>query len=166
MVLPARVRRPRDKAKVENAVGIVTRFVLAKLRSRRFFSLSELNDAVRDCVTQINAKVMKPLQQSRNDLFASLDRPALKGLPDERYHYAEWKRCTVAPDYHVEVDGHYYRCRSRCCGRPWRRASPRAPSRCSTRAGGSRAMCARASCTKFYLQYNKQYKKNYNNKLK
>ena len=108
VVLPARVRRPRDKAKVENAVGIVSRFMLGKLRNRRFFSLAELNDAVRDCVTQINAKVMKPLQQSRNDLFASLDRPALKRLPDERYQYAEWKRCTVAPDYHVEVDGHYY----------------------------------------------------------
>src|ERR1700733_11047404 len=108
VVLPARVRRPRDKAKVENAVGIVSRFMLGKLRNRRFLSLAELNDAVRDCVMQINAKVMKSLQQSRNDLFASLDRPALKGLPDERYQYAEWKRCTVAPDYHVEVDGHYY----------------------------------------------------------
>jgi hypothetical protein len=51
---------------------------------------------------------MKQLKQSRNDLFASLDRPALKGLPSERYEYAEWKRCTVAPDYHVEVGDHYY----------------------------------------------------------
>ena len=108
VVLPARIRRPRDKAKVEAAVGIVQRFVLGKLRNRRFFSLFELNDAVRDCVTQINAKVMKRLKQSRNDLFATLDRPALKGLPSERYQYAEWKRCTVAPDYHVEVDDHYY----------------------------------------------------------
>ena len=109
VVLPARPYRPRDKAKVEAAVGIVSRFVLGKLRNRRFFSLVELNDAVRDCVTKINAKVMKQLKQSRNDLFpASLDRPALKGLPGERYQYAEWKRCTVAPDDHVEVDGHYY----------------------------------------------------------
>jgi transposase len=108
VVLPARVRRPRDKAKVEAAVGIVSRFVLGKLRNRRFFSLAELNDAVRDCVTKINAKVMKHLKQSRNDLFATLDRPALKRLPSERYQYAEWKRCTVAPDYHVEVDDHYY----------------------------------------------------------
>ena len=108
VVLPARVRRPRDKAKVEAAVGIVSRFVLGKLRNRRFFSLVELNDAVRNCVTEINAKVMKRLQRSRNDLFASLDQPALKGLPSERYQYAEWKRCTVAPDYHVEVDDHYY----------------------------------------------------------
>jgi transposase len=108
VVLPARIRRPRDKAKVEAAVGIVSRFVLGKLRNRRFFSLVELNDAVHDCVTTINAKVMKHLKQSRNDLFASLDRPALNGLPSERYQYAEWKRCTVAPDYHVEVDDHYY----------------------------------------------------------
>ena len=108
VVLPARIRRPRDKAKVEAAVGIVSRFVLGKLRNRRFFSLAELNDAVRDCVTKINTKVMKQLKQSRNDLFASLDRPALKGLPSERYEYAEWKRCTVAPDYHVEVGDHYY----------------------------------------------------------
>jgi transposase len=108
VVLPARPYRPRDKAQVEVAVGIVSRYVLGKLRNRRFFSLVELNDAVRDCVTKINAKVMKQLKQSRNDLFASLDRPALKGLPGERYQYAEWKRCTVAPDYHVEVDGHYY----------------------------------------------------------
>ena len=74
--------------------------MLGKLRNQRFFSLVELNEAVRDCVTEINAKVMKRLQRSRNDLFASLDQPALKALPSERYQYAEWKRCTVAPDYH------------------------------------------------------------------
>jgi transposase len=108
VVLPARVRKPRDKAKVEAAVGIVSRYVLGRLRNRRFFSLDDLNADVRDCVTQINTKVMKRLKQSRNDLFASLDRPALKELPSERYQFAEWKRCTVAPDYHVEVDDHYY----------------------------------------------------------
>jgi transposase len=108
VVLPARVRKPRDKAKVETAVGIVSRYVLGSLRNRRFFSLDELNAAVRDCVEAINAKVMQRLGKSRNELFVTLDRPALKPLPTERYQYAEWKRCTVAPDYHVEVDGHYY----------------------------------------------------------
>jgi transposase len=108
VVLPTRVRKPRDKAKVENGVGIVTRYLLGRLRNRRFFSLAELNGATRECVTAINAKVMKRLKKSRNELFANLDRPALKGLPAERYSYAEWKRCTVAPDYHVEVDEHYY----------------------------------------------------------
>ena len=85
-MLPARPYRPRDKAKVEAAVGIVSRFVLGKLRNRRFFSLVELNDAVRDCVTKINAKVMKQLKQSRNDLFASLkptgaERASERALP-------------------------------------------------------------------------------------
>ena len=108
VVLPARIRKPRDKAKVEGAVLIVQRYVLGRLRNQRFFSLDELNAAVRDCVAAINAKVMKRLKQSRNELFASLDRPVLKGLPMARYQYAEWKRCTVAPDYHVEVDDHYY----------------------------------------------------------
>jgi transposase len=108
VVLPTRVRKPRDKAKVENGVGIVSRYLLGRLRNRRFFSLAELNDATRECIAAINAKVMKRLNKSRNELFAVLDRPALKALPVERYSYAEWKRCTVAPDYHVEVDEHYY----------------------------------------------------------
>jgi transposase len=97
-----------SKAKVENGVGIVSRYLLGRLRNRRFFSLAELNDATRECVAAINAKVMKRLNKSRNELFAVLDRPALKALPAERYSYAEWKRCTVAPDYHVEVDERYY----------------------------------------------------------
>ena len=82
--------------------------MLGRLRNRRFFSLDELNAAVAECVTAINAKVMKRIGKSRNELFASLDRPVLKALPTDRYQYAEWKRCTVAPDYHVEVDDHYY----------------------------------------------------------
>ena len=108
VVLPARIRKPRDKAKVENGVGLVERYVLGRLRNRRFFSLDELNVAVAECVATINAKVMKRIKQSRNELFACLDKPVLKALPGERYQYAEWKRCTVAPDYHVEVDDHYY----------------------------------------------------------
>jgi transposase len=104
VVLPTRIRRPRDKAKVEAAVGIVERYVLGRLRNRTFFSLDELNVAVRECVTAINAKVMKRIAKSRDELFAVIDKPALKTLPNERYQYAEWKRCTVAPDYHVEVD--------------------------------------------------------------
>ena len=108
VVLPARVMKPRDKAKVEVAVQIVQRFVLAKLRHRRFFSLAELNAAIRDCVMAINAKVMRRIGKSRNELLETIDRPALKELPSESYRYAEWKRCGVAPDYHVEVDHHYY----------------------------------------------------------
>jgi hypothetical protein len=94
---------------VENAVGIVSRYLRGKLRNRRFFSLEELNCAIRKCVTIIiNARVMKRLNKSRNELFATIDQPALNALTAEPYSYAEWKRCTVAPDYHVEVDKHYY----------------------------------------------------------
>ena len=108
VVLPARVMKPRDKAKVEVAVQIVQRFVLAKLRNRRFFSLAELNAAIRDCVAALNAKIMRRVGKSRNELLETLDRPALDALPNAAYCYAEWKRARVAPDYHIEIAGHYY----------------------------------------------------------
>ena len=108
VVLPTRIIKPRDKAKVEVAVQIVERFVLAKLRNQRFFSLAELNTAIRACVATINAKVMKAFGQSRAELLATIDRPALGALPVTAYSYAEWKRARVAPDYHVEIGGHYY----------------------------------------------------------
>jgi transposase len=108
VVLPTWVRKPRDKSKVEVAVLIVERFVLAKLRNRRFFSLDELNAEVRECVATINAKGMKKFAKSRQELLETIDRPVLNELPSEPYRYAEWKRCGVAPDYHVEVDDHYY----------------------------------------------------------
>jgi transposase len=108
VVLPTRIVRPRDKAKVEVAVQIVERFVLAKLRNRTFFSLAELNAAIRTCVTEINAKIMRRVGQSRAELLQTLERPALKALPSEPYAYAEWKRARVAPDYHIEIAGHFY----------------------------------------------------------
>ena len=108
IVLPTRIIKPRDKAKVEVAVQIVERFVLAKLRNQRFFSLAELNTAIRACVATINAKVMKVFGQSRAELLETIDRPALRTLPETAYSYADWKRARVAPDYHIEISGHYY----------------------------------------------------------
>ena len=108
VVLPTGIIKPRDKAKVEVAVQIVERFVLAKLRNKTFFSLAELNVAIRDCVTAINAKIMRRMGQSRIELLETLDRPALKALPNEPYEYAEWKRARVAPDYHIEIADHFY----------------------------------------------------------
>ena len=108
VVLPTRIVKPRDKAKVEVAVQIVERFVLAKLRNVTFFSLAELNIAIRDCVAAINAKVMRRVGKSRTELLEALERPALKGLPNEPYAYAEWKRARVAPDYHIEIADHFY----------------------------------------------------------
>ena len=112
-VLPTRVRKPRDKAKVEVAVQIVQRFVLARLRNRRFFSLVALNVAIGECVSDLNAKVMRKIGKSRAELLETIDRPALDALPPEPYRYAEWKKCLVAPDYHVEIDRHYYSVPSR-----------------------------------------------------
>jgi hypothetical protein len=147
VVLPARVRRPRDKAKVEAAVGIVSRFLLGKLRNRRFFSLVELNDAVRDCVTKINTKVMKHLKQSRNDLFASIDRPALKGFRASATNMPSGSAARSRPTIMSRSMTITTRSRSGCCARPWRRASRTEPSRSSTRASGLRATSARASRT-------------------
>ena len=108
VVLPTRIVKPRDKAKVEVAVQIVERFVLAKLRNTTFFSLAELNTAIRDCVAAINVKVMRRVGKSRVELLETLERPALKALPVEPYAYAEWKRARVAPDYHIEIADHFY----------------------------------------------------------
>src|SRR3954451_6991624 len=107
-ILPTRVRKPRDKAKVEVAVLVVERWILARLRHRRFFSLAELNEAIAGLVTDLNARPMRRLGVSRRDLFLELDRPALKPLPPAAYEYAEWRLRRVSLDYHVDIDGHYY----------------------------------------------------------
>ena len=107
-ILPARPYKPRDKAKVEQSVLIAERWILARLRNQRFFSAADLNVAIAELVGDINARVMKGYDASRAELFAAIDKPALKSLPDEPYAFAVWKRCRVAPDYHIEVDGHWY----------------------------------------------------------
>jgi transposase len=107
-IVPARPRKPRDKAKVEVAVQVATRWITAKLRNQRFFSLPEINAAIRELVAHLNARVTRHLGTSRRALFDELERPALKTLPAEPYLYAEWKQCRVGFDYHVEVERHYY----------------------------------------------------------
>jgi transposase len=87
---------------------VATRWIIAKLRNRRFFSLAELNAAILELVTQLNARVTRHLGASRRALFDEIERPALKKLPVEPYVYAEWKECKVGLDYHVEADQHYY----------------------------------------------------------
>jgi transposase len=107
-VLPARVRRPKDKAKVESGVLGVERQILARLRHHTFFSLAELNQAIRGLLTEYNNRPFQKLPGSRRSLFETLDQPALRPLPPQRYEYAEWKKATVNIDYHVEVGRHYY----------------------------------------------------------
>jgi len=107
-VVPARVRKPRDKAKVESAVLLVERWILARLRQQTFFSLAALNTAIHPLLEVLNQRPFKKLPGSRLGLFETLERPALKPLPATPYEYAEWKKARVNIDYHIEVDGHYY----------------------------------------------------------
>lgn len=108
VILPARPARPRDKAKVEVAVQIVERWVLARLRHQQFFSLGELNARIRELVEELNARIMRRYGKSRRQLFEELDRPVLKALPAERFVVAEWKQVRVHIDYHVAIEYHYY----------------------------------------------------------
>jgi len=107
-VLPARPRKPRDKAKVEAGVLIAQRWILAVLRHRTFYSLAELNAAIGECLERLNTRPMRRLGKSRRELFESLDRPEALPLPLKAYEYAEWRKATVNIDYHIEADGHYY----------------------------------------------------------
>jgi hypothetical protein len=107
-IVPARPRKPRPKAKVEVAMQVATRWIIAKLRNIRFFSLVQSNAAILDCVTALNDRVSRHLGASRRALFEALDQPALKPLPTAPYVYSEWKQCKAGLDYHVEVTKHYY----------------------------------------------------------
>lgn len=107
-VLPARVRKPRDKAKVEGGVLIVERSILARLRNLTFFSLADLNQAMAALLAELNAKPFQQREGNRLALFESEERPVLKPLPDRSYEFAEWKKAKVHLDYHVQVEGAFY----------------------------------------------------------
>ncbi len=107
-VVPARVKKPRDKAKAESGVLQVERWILARLRNQRFFSLRELNASIAELLPELNGRPLKVLRISRRELYEQVDRPALKPLPAGPYEMSEWKKVRVAPDYHVEFEGHYY----------------------------------------------------------
>lgn len=107
-ILPARVRRPRDKSKVEVAVQVVSRFILAVLRDRQFFSLAELNGAIRALLARLNARPFTKREGSRLTSFNEIERAALRPLPAQSYRYATWKKAKVHLDYHIEVERSYY----------------------------------------------------------
>ena len=108
-VLPARPRKPRDKAKVEACVRIVERWLLGKLRHRRFYSLADVNDAIAELLAGLNERrVLRYVGRTRRQLFEELDQPRLKPLPAEPYVLTEWRVRKVGLDYHVEVEGHFY----------------------------------------------------------
>jgi transposase len=107
-ILPARPRRPRDKAKVESGVRFAQTYILGRLRRQTFFSLAEANQAIAGAVERINAHIMRRLGVSRRHLFETLERPALAALPDTDHEFAEWRFARVSLDYHVELDGFFY----------------------------------------------------------
>ncbi len=107
-ILPARSRHPQDKAKVESAVQIVERWIMARLRNHRFASIAEVNDAIAPLLKQLNDKAFQKLPGSRASNFAELDAPALLPLPMQRYEIAHFKTVRVHIDYHVEIERHRY----------------------------------------------------------
>ena len=108
VVIPARPKKPRDKAKAEAAVLVAQRWILARIRNQTFFSLDELNERIAELLEALNHRPMKAYKASRRELFERLDRPALKSLPSVSFLFGTWKKATVNIDYHVDVDGHYY----------------------------------------------------------
>lgn len=108
-VLPARVRKPRDKAKVEVGVQVVERWILARLRHRTFFALAELNRAIRDLLEEVNRRPMRAWGRSRRELFLAAEQSALRPLPDQPYDaLTVLVHATVGIDYHVGFDKNFY----------------------------------------------------------
>jgi transposase len=107
-VLPARPYRPKDKAKVENAVLVVERWILARLRHHTFVGLAELNAAIAKLLNELNNRPFKKLPGTRKSQFEAIDQPVLKHLPSHQYEFATFLDARVQVDYHIEVDRHYY----------------------------------------------------------
>ena len=107
-VIPARPHKPKDKAKVETGVKIAQRWILARLRKQTFTSVAEINAAIAPLLAGMNDKKMRHVNESRRGLFESIEKPALRVLPETPYELATWKTAKVAPDYHVEAGSHYY----------------------------------------------------------
>ncbi|MER9355142.1 IS21 family transposase [Mesorhizobium sp. M0514] len=135
-VLPARPKRPKDKAKVECGVRFAQSCILGRLRNQTFFSLDEANAAIREAVERINTHVMRRLDQCRRDLFETMERPALAVLPAEEYEFAEWRLARVSTDYHVEFERYVTPCHT---------ASPESRWMSGQRAERSRSSRANAS---------------------
>jgi transposase len=107
-IIPARIRRPRDKATVEVGISVVERWILARLREQTFFSLDDLNRAIAQLLVVLNHRAFKKLDGSRRQWFEQLDLPALRPLPASRYDFAQWHAAQVSTDYHIELGRHYY----------------------------------------------------------
>lgn len=108
VILPARPASPKDKAKVEVAVQIAERWILARLRNETFFSLAALNERIAELLDELNDRMMRGYGESRRQLFERIERAALMPLPATPFLYGEWKSARVNIDYHIEADHHFY----------------------------------------------------------
>lgn len=107
-IVPARAVSPKDKAKVENIVGTIERQVLAVLRDETFTGIAEINEAIKPLGNKLNTQSFQKMQTSRQQLFESIDRPALKPLPSTRYQFSVWKKAKINIDYHFIFEKHFY----------------------------------------------------------
>jgi transposase len=107
-IVPARVARPKDKAKAENGVQQVEQWILARLRQHTFFSLAELNERIAQLRQELNTKPFQKMPGSRRSHFEALDQPALRPLPAQRYEFAQWLTARVAPNIHIRIEQCYY----------------------------------------------------------
>jgi transposase len=107
-VLPARPRKPRDKAAVEAGVRFAQSYILGRLRHVTFFSLAACNAEIDAAVERMNGREMRRLGVSRRQLFEAVERPLMQPLPEQDYEYAEWRLARVGIDYHVEIQGFFY----------------------------------------------------------
>lgn len=107
-IIPAHVRKPKHKAKVEANVLVAQRWILACLRNKVFHTLGDQNEAIRPLLEKLNNRKMRELKKSRAELYLELDKPALMALPTVAYEFAEWKTVKVNINYHIQFDDHYY----------------------------------------------------------
>ena len=107
-VLPARVKKPRDKAKAENAVQNASRWIVAALRDQQFLSFGQLRQAVRTKLGELNDRPFSKMEGSRRSVFEHQEAPALKPLPGTPFNFGVWRKASVYIDYHIQFDSHYY----------------------------------------------------------
>lgn len=144
-VVPARPYKPRDKAKVESGVLLAERWIIAALRNRKFFSIEELNQAIRELRDRINQRPFRKREGSRATQFAAVDKPAMGPLPVERSDLSEWSRARVNIDYHIAFDTNYYSVLTTWSKSWWKYARRRRPSRSSTRVSAWHRTYVRAA---------------------
>ena len=107
-IMPARVRAPKDKSKVEKAVKDIETQILARLRDRKFFSLEELNEAIKELLEKFNNRPFQKIKGTRRSFFEEIDKPHLSPLPPTQYSFAEWQNKRVGRNYHIEIQNHHY----------------------------------------------------------